>query len=669
MGSEGGGSPGWDGGSPPRRSSKVEEILSKLNGPQRDAVLHKGGPLLILAGAGSGKTRIIVHRIAYMIAVGEKPWNILALTFTNKAADEMRSRIRTLLREIGGPDPSLIWIGTFHSICARILRADGKEIGIGQGFSIYDESDTISLIRSCIEELGLDWKWISPESAANAISRAKERLLDPSGYWDSSSKSNFARVVTQVFELYQKRLRENNALDFDDLISETVRLFREAPHLLERYQDRFHHILVDEYQDTNHAQYVFIKLLAQKRRNLFVVGDDDQSIYGWRGADIRNILEFERDFPDARVIRLEQNYRSTKRILSAASSVIRNNMRRKPKSLWTENEEGDPVTVAFLPDEGMEAFFIASSIKGMVEEEGRKLGDFAVLYRTHAQSRAIEEAMRSTGIPYMIVGGTRFYDRKEIKDIISYLRVICNPSDSLALMRVINEPPRGIGKGTAKRIVEKAVEWGVSVYEAMGRVDEVDGIGAKQARAIKGFREMMEWFMKAKEGLRASELISEVIRRTGYLDHILKGGGEEAISRAENVRELISAARDFEEDTGNSSLEAFLERVSLLTKADEAKEDGGAVLLMTLHCAKGLEFPVVFIAGLEEGLCPHINSMRDEERFEEERRLCYVGMTRAKERLILTCAEERKIGGERISMSPSRFIEEASESGILKIRV
>lgn len=667
MVSKGGGSSGHNGGSPPYLSSAVEEILSQLNKPQREAVVHEGKVLLVLAGAGSGKTRIIVHRIAYLIyALGEMPWSILALTFTNKAAEEMISRVKEILGRIGGPDPSLMWIGTFHSICARILRKDGKEIGIEPGFSIYDDHDTISLIRSCMEEIGLDPKRIPPESAANAISRAKERLLDPDGYWESSSKSPFARGIKGIFELYQRKLKENKALDFDDLISEAVRLLRDVPHVLRKYQERFHHILVDEYQDTNYAQYLFLKLLAQRNGNLFVVGDDDQSIYGWRGADIRNILEFERDFPNAKVIRLEQNYRSTKRILSAASYLIRNNLRRKHKVLWTENEEGDPVGVAILPDETMEAFFIASSIRRMMEE-GRDLRDFAVLYRTHAQSRAIEDAMSSSGIPYIIFGGTRFYDRKEIKDVISYLRVICNPSDSVALMRIINEPPRGIGKETVGKICLKASLWGVSLYDAMRRAEEIEGVRSKQLGSIKRFREMIEEFMEMKDRLSASEIISDLVRKTEYLDHIMRGGGQEAISRVENVRELISAAKEFEEETGDGSLSSFLERVSLLTNVDEIRGEEGAVLLMTLHCAKGLEFPVVFIAGLEEGLCPHMNSMNDEDMLEEERRLCYVGMTRAKELLILTCAKERRLGGKRISMSPSRFIEEASESGVIKL--
>jgi len=628
------------------------QILENLNPKQREAVLCTEGPLLVLAGAGSGKTKVIAHRIAYLIGhLGVRPENILAVTFTNKAAEEMGKRVEGLL---GTNEPGL-WMGTFHATCARILRKEMAHLNLLRPFVIFDEADQLSLIKDCLKEIGLSEKLFNPRAVAARVSKAKNTLLSPEAY-ARLARDHFSKTSAQVYRLYQERLYLANALDFDDLLMATVRLFEEWPEVLQYYQGLWHYILVDEYQDTNHAQYRLVNLLAARHGNLCVVGDDDQSIYMWRGADLNNILDFERDHPQCKVIRLEQNYRSTQRILRVAGAVVAHNLWRKGKGLWTENEEGEPAIYYQAYDAEDEAAFVAQTVKTLCLEEGFGYDDQAIFYRTNAQSRALEEALRRNLIPYTIVGGVRFYERKEIKDILSYLRLLINQHDLLSLRRVINVPARGLGPAVVEKIEGLAKKEGISPLEACGRAAREGIVPTRQSKALREFHDLMERHRKLAEGLLPSQILLNLVKETGYLEEL--GAEGTAEGRIENVRELVSAAQQFEERSGGNGLQAFLDSVALITDVDEWREGQGAVTLMTLHAAKGLEFPVVFITGMEEGIFPHSRALEDQEELEEERRLCYVGMTRAMKRLFLTNAERRGLHGGGGYSLPSRFLSE-----------
>lgn len=630
-------------------------ILADLNPPQREAVLLTDGPLLILAGAGSGKTRVITHRIAYLIGnLNIRPWNVLAVTFTNKAAGEMRERVANLL----GAEGLNVWVGTFHATCVKILRKNAQHLGLRSSFLIYDEGDQLALLRACLRELDLSERVINPRVVQARISRAKNDLLTPAEY-AAQAADYLEERVARVYYRYQAALQRNGALDFDDLLKETVRLFLERPMILRTYQDLWSYIMVDEYQDTNHAQYRLIRLLAERHQNLAVVGDDDQSIYRWRGADLGNILDFERDYPFCKVIRLEQNYRSTKSVLEAASSVIAWNRGRKEKRLWTENDVGEPVGFCQARNEEDEANFIVETIRHLAAEEGYSFDEFAVFYRVNAQSRVLEDALRRAVVPYVIVGGLRFYERKEIRDLLAYLRLIANPADSVSFVRAVNVPARGIGRTTIDRLTEFAAGCGLSLWEACGEIGKHGLLPPRQLKALQDFQNLIRRFsMRLPEG-SVPDLVSAILHETGYLAELEEEGTPDALSRVENLRELVSAAQDFTQRSEDTTLHAFLDMISLLTDVDEGLKDGGGkVTLMTLHMAKGLEFPVVFIAGMEEGLFPHGRAYTDPEELEEERRLCYVGMTRAMKRLILTTAVQRRLYGAESFNLPSRFLEE-----------
>lgn len=630
------------------------EFLSQLNPAQREAVTATEGPLLILAGAGSGKTRVLTYRVAYLIhAKGVSPFNILAVTFTNKAAQEMKERVERLVGKWG----SLVWVSTFHSLCVRLLRMHIDRLGYGKDFTIFDETDQITAIKQALKELNMSDRQFAPSAVLGTISNAKNEMVDVSRYANQAS-DYWSRNVARVYEVYQRKLRENNALDFDDIIMLTVKLFESAPDVLEQYQEKFKYIMVDEYQDTNHAQYRLVRLLAAKHRNLCVVGDDDQSIYGWRGADIRNILDFEKDYPDARVVKLEQNYRSTKNILNAANAVIAENTGRKQKRLWTENPEGAKITKYTAGDERDEARFVADEIMRLMREEGFSYSDFAILYRMNSQSRAFEDAFKRQGIPYRIVGGVKFYERKEVKDILAYLRVIQNPTDSLSLGRIINEPKRGIGETSYGRIAEFAVQNGISAFEALDRIEEVPGIASRTTAAAKKFKEMMDRLRSLVGKISLSDLVRRVIDESGYVASLLAENTLEAEARIANVQELVTEAAEFEQTSEDASLAAYLEHVALMTDVDSVDGSKEGVTLMTLHAAKGLEFPVVFLAGMEEGIFPSSRSFLEESRLEEERRLAYVGMTRAMKRLYVTHAVQRMLFGSYSQNPVSRFVSE-----------
>ncbi|NOY52147.1 MAG: DNA helicase PcrA [Deltaproteobacteria bacterium] len=629
-------------------------LIDSLNPQQREAVLHEGGPLLILAGAGSGKTRVITHRIAHLIREGGiHPQQILAVTFTNKAAREMRERVERLLqRNCRG-----LWISTFHSACARLLRSHISLLGYTSNFVIYDTADQKAMIRACMKELNINEKMYTPDSILGRISRAKNDLISSDDYAATAQEFGAEAKTAQVYELYRKTLKGSNALDFDDLLFLTVRLFEEEAEIRLQYQERFQHILVDEYQDTNHAQYRLIKILAAGHRNLCVVGDDDQGIYSWRGADIGNILSFREDYPDLKVIQLEQNYRSTQNILTAAWHVVERNRDREPKKLWTENGEGEQLDYFEAPDEMEETDFVCRTVSSH-RNEGMHLSDMAVFYRTNAQSRVLEEGMRKYGLPYRVVGGLRFYDRKEVRDLLAYLRVIANPKDSVNLRRILNVPPRGIGATTLARLEELGMERRCTLYEALKASQEIDRISKRPRREIGAFLQIMGELIEAKESHPPSFLLEEIDRRIGYTKKLKESKDPTDSTRLENIQELYSALKAFEEDAEDSRLEAFLESVALISDADTAKTDAGVITLMTLHSAKGLEFPVVFLTGMEEGLFPHGMSLRSESGLEEERRLCYVGMTRAKEKLYLTSAQSRRVFGTYRAGIPSRFLRE-----------
>ncbi len=630
------------------------DILAELNPAQREAVEAIAGPVLILAGPGSGKTRVIAHRIAYLIKVcGVNPYRIMAVTFTNKAAREMEAR---LYRLVSGSVKDLT-LGTFHAICARILRMDGKAIGIDSRFVIYDAEDQISLLKRGLQQVGLDPKQYAPRAIHSAISAAKSRLLTPQDYIQHSH-SYFEEVVHRIYERYQQLLTESNALDFDDLLMKAVQLFRNNPEILSKYHSRYHHIQVDEFQDTNLTQYELMKQLAGKYRNICVVGDPDQSIYSWRFADLRNILSFEKDYPEAKVVLLEQNYRSTKMILETASHIITANQQRKPKGLWTTNEEGELTTVVETYTEHEEAQFVVNEVERLVGQNKASLGDCAVMYRTNAQSRALEEAFVRYGTPYKLVAGTRFYARREIKDVIAYLRLIQNPYDSVSLLRIINVPGRGIGQQTLAKLSNWAKTMGVSQYEALKLMTESKGnespFSPHISRALASFASMMGEFITRSHEINLVDLVDLVIKRSGYKEYVLGGlGGEE---RWENVLELRTVAREYGNLKPPEGLIAFLEKVTLVSDVDGLNDSVDVVTLTTLHQAKGLEFPVVFIVGMEEGILPHFKSFDDPIQMEEERRLCYVGVTRAKHKLYLVRAFRRTLMGSSGVNLPSRFL-------------
>lgn len=627
--------------------------LSSLNERQREAVMATQGPVLILAGAGSGKTRVITYRIAYLIERGVYPDNILALTFTNKAAREMEQRVEQLVGQSG------VWVSTFHSACARILRRDIDKIGYSNAFTIYDAADQGALVADCLQRLEIPPERLEKKQALSLISEAKNRSDDPARYIAAKAgKVAELRGMEQVFALYSQRLFESSALDFDDLLLQTIRLFKEAPQVLEAYQQRFQYIHVDEYQDTNLAQYTLVKMLCKKHGNLCVVGDDDQGIYSWRGADIRNILEFEKDFPNTTIIRLEQNYRSTRHILSAANAVIENNQARKEKKLWTDKEQGEKLTVFRAPYQHAEARFICETILSM-RACGYGYGDCAVLYRLNSQSRVIEETLRMYNIPYRVYGGLGFYQRKEIKDLIAYLRVMENPADDISLKRVINNPKRGIGDAAVASLESAATARMQPLFTVVLNAREALG-ESRAVKKIQEFASMMTQLIAYKSILPLGEFVERMLKETGYAAQYEKMNNEEGRGRLENIGEFIGAVQEFEESMGGS-LADFLESVALVADIDDLEEESGAVSLMTMHSAKGLEFPVVFVTGLEEGIFPHSRAFYNVDEMEEERRLCYVAITRAQKRLYLTYCTERNLFGKTSYNKPSRFLQELPE--------
>ena len=690
------------------RKELLEKEFGRLNPQQREAVFQIKGPLLVLAGAGSGKTSVLVNRIAYMIKYGNAyhservpanlteedielmhkaaagaavtpeeqdrlctvmrdnpvhPSSILAITFTNKAAREMKERLENML----GEGLEGIWVGTFHAACVRILRKHIDKLGYSRNFVIFDTTDQQALAKDCIKELKLNESNFPVREVLSKISRAKDELREPQNYAREAGSDYRLGKIAAIYELYQKKLKSNNALDFDDIIMQTIRLFVDNPDVMEEYQLKFRYILVDEYQDTNYAQYMLVNLLSRNFRNLCVVGDDDQSIYSFRGADIRNILEFEKDFSDTKVIKLEQNYRSTGTILDAANNVIKQNHGRKSKKLWTTNEKGEKIQYYEAEDEREEASYITREIERLVKEEGKKYSDFALLYRVNAQSRALEEAFMRSGIPYRVFGGLKFYDRKEIKDIIAYLRLIQNPSDDVALKRIINVPKRGIGNTTLGTAEELASERNCSIFAIVSSASEIPEL-KRAADKLVAFADMIAGFKALSESLSVSELINEVINKSGILDELQAEDTEESRTRVENIRELISGAIDFEAQSEEKGLEAYLANVSLVMDIDTMESEKDYVALMTLHSAKGLEFPVVFIPGFEEGVFPGLRSMESDAALEEERRLCYVGITRAMEKLYFTSTHARTLFGSTSYNRCSRFMDDIPDDLIVMNR-
>ncbi len=638
-----------------------DPILDPLNPEQRAAVTHGEGPLLILAGAGSGKTRVLTHRVAYLVRhLGVAARAILAVTFTNKAAREMRERLERLL----APDEVReLTVGTFHAFCARLLRRDGPLVGIDRAFAIYDEGDQRALIRQAMSEQGVSERLFTPGAIGAVISGAKNELKGPADM-ASVPRNQLDRIGALVWQRYDALLRDNNAVDFDDLLLLVCRLFETNDRALERWQDRYHHLLVDEYQDTNRAQYVLLRYLAGFRQNLAVVGDDDQSVFSWRGADVRNILDFERDYPNARVVKLEQNYRSTQRILDAAWSVVRNNAARKEKRLWTERTGGPEVVVVETYDEHQEAEAIAREIERLQRQgEVRSTRDVAILYRTNAQSRAIEDVFRSFGLAYQVVGGVSFYQRREVKDTLAYLRLLRNPRDSVALTRVINTPPRGIGAKTRGALLAFAHDNELTAADALLRAEEIAEMPSRQQTALAAFGRLLSRLREEVATRELPELVDELISVTGYATY-LKDGTEEGEERYANVLELRSVAEEFVSLPREEQLPAFLEQVALVSDVDEFADAKPVATLITLHAVKGLEFPIVFLTGMEEGVFPHARSLEDEVRLEEERRLCYVGITRAKDRCFLTFARRRLLFGRTNQNPPSRFLLELPSEGI-----
>jgi DNA helicase-2/ATP-dependent DNA helicase PcrA len=633
------------------------DLLDGLNEPQREAVLATDGPTLIVAGAGSGKTRVLTHRVAHLVKdLGVPPTGILAITFTNKAAREMQERLRHLV----GPVVKAMWVMTFHAACVRILRRSGAPLGYGSNFTIYDESDAERLMTAVCRQLDLDPKRLAPRAVRHAVSAAKDELRDPDGYADIAM-TWFDKKVAEAYKLYQRRLVESNAVDFDDLIMQTVRLFREHPEVLEEYQARFRYVLVDEFQDTNVAQYELLKLLTAESRNLSVVGDGDQSIYAFRGATVRNILDFEADYPEATVIMLEQNYRSTQTILSAANAVIANNLERKPKSLWTALGAGQPIVRYQAENEHDEAAWVVEEIERL-RASGHDYGQVVVFYRTNAQSRVLEEVFVKAGLPYKVVGGVKFYDRREVKDLLAYLKATVNPLDTVSLRRVLNVPRRGVGETSERHLDHFAAEEGIPFVDALRRAGEVPGLGNRQARSVADFVAVLDELRAGMdEGRPPARLVEDAWSLSGLMRELEADDTIEGQGRVENVRELRSVAEEFAEREPDGGLAEFLESIALVSDADEVESGSTAVTLMTLHTAKGLEYPVVFVVGLEENVFPHIRALTEPRDLEEERRLAYVGITRARERLYLSHAWSRSLFGATNYNLPSRFLKEVPD--------
>lgn len=625
-----------------------------LNPQQAEAVINTEGPMLIMAGAGSGKTKVLTCRVANLLQKGVRPYRILAITFTNKAAAEMRERVNNM----SGPAAKDVWLFTFHAFCARFLRMEIDKLpGYGGNFAIYDTADSQNLIKQILKEMNLDDKRFQPSGILSRISNAKNALQDAAAFARQAGDF-YEQKVADIYSRYEQKLQLNNALDFDDLLMLSIKLLQENKEVREKYQDRFDYLLVDEYQDTNHAQYLLTKFLAAKHRNICVVGDADQSIYGWRGADIQNILDFEKDYPDAKVIKLEQNYRSTQIILDAANAVIENNTGRKPKNLWTENKSGADIIYFQAVDERDEARFVIEQLQNLQRTKNKKLGDMAILYRTNTQSRIFEEMLIKSGISYNMVGGLKFYERKEIKDIIAYLRVIFNPADSLSLLRIINVPKRGIGDASLAKIQAYAAANNVSLFEAVSNAAAIDGLSSRFVSKLDDLAGIIFELMNLASEAPVEDLIDRVLRDTGYLEELENERTPQAQSRIDNLHELISVAQEFAASEEENNLENFLAHVALVSDIDDTELGEDAITLMTLHSSKGLEFPVVFLVGMEEGLFPHVRTLMDETEIEEERRLCYVGITRAKEKLFLSSTKMRTIYGNTVTYPPSRFLQE-----------
>ena len=632
-----------------------EELINGLNDKQKEAVLATDGPCLVIAGAGSGKTKVLTHKIAYDIESGIKPWNILAITFTNKAANEMKERIEKLI----GDAAKDLWMGTFHSICVRILRRYIDRIGYKTDFVIFDTSDQKTLIKECLKTLKVDDKIFTDRGVLSEISNGKNEMLEPKAYGVKYAGDFRKKTIAEIYELYQRRLRENNAIDFDDIINFTIKILSENPDVLDYYTEKFKYILVDEYQDTNKAQFTLVSLLASKYGNVTAVGDNDQGIYSFRGADISNILNFERDFPGTRIIKLEQNYRCTGNILKAANAVIKHNENKYDKKLWTENEEGHLPCIYCGEDEYDEGRYIVEQINHLKTEEYYKNSDFTILYRMNAQSRAIEDILMREGIPYKVIGGLKFYERKEIKDIIAYLRLIHNSADNLSLKRIINEPKRGIGKTSIEQIQEISDKTGNSMYEIIRNAQEY-GLTRVFSNS-RDFIEQIEYLKSKKDELKISDLIKETLNKTGYTKALENENSVEAETRIENLEEFLTVAIEFEEESADNTLAEFLENITLSSDIDGMEDQDNSITLMTLHSAKGLEFPVVFLVGMEEGIFPGYKTIGEPQALEEERRLFYVGITRAKQYLYLTCAKHRTIFGSTSYNQVSRFVKEIPE--------
>ena len=631
----------------------MKDILEGLNDKQYEAVINTDGPCLVIAGAGSGKTKVLTHKIAYLLNEKNiKPWNVLAITFTNKAANEMKSRVETLVGEAAKE----IWMGTFHSICVKILRNFIDRIGYEKSFIIFDTSDQKTLVKECLKSLEIDDKMFTDRAVLSEISNAKNEMLEPVQYAMRAGGDYRKEKIARVYAMYQQKLKENNAVDFDDIINLTIKILAENPDVLEYYNDKFKYILVDEYQDTNKSQFTLVTMLAAKYGNITVVGDNDQGIYSFRGADISNILNFEKDFPGTKIIKLEQNYRCTGNILNAANAVIKNNVVKYEKKLWTENDIGELPNFFCGDNEYDEASYVVEQINRLRREEYLKYSDFAVLYRMNAQSRAIEDILRREDIPYKIIGGLKFYERKEIKDIIAYLRLIYNPSDNLSLKRIINEPKRGVGKTSIDNISKLSDSSNISMYEIIKNAADF-GLNRVFVNT-RDFIEQMEYLMVKKDELKISELIKETLNKTGYTKALENENSVEAETRIQNLEEFLTVAMEFEEESAENSLGEFLEGITLSSDIDGMEDEEDSVTLMTLHSAKGLEFPVVFLVGMEEGIFPGYKSIGEPKELEEERRLCYVGITRARQYLFLTCAKQRTIFGSTTYNAASRFIEE-----------
>lgn len=637
----------------------MSTLLAGLNPAQLEAVQNANGPTMIIAGAGSGKTRVLTHRIAYLIEAGVRPWEILALTFTNKAANEMKTRIGELIGHESAKD---LWMGTFHSVFSRILRYNASALGYTSSFTIYDSDDSLSAIKQVMQALGISKDQFNPNAVRSRISSAKNQMISPDEYRETA-RDPFSLKVADIYPEYVKVLRGSNSMDFDDLLLRTIDLFERNPAILENYQTKFKFILVDEYQDTNRAQYKIVKLLAAKHQNLSVVGDDAQSIYAFRGADIRNILDFQQDYPSAKVFRLEQNYRSTKNILAAADELIKNNRGQIPKSLFTDNGPGDLVKVVECTDERDEASYVVRTIEDEIRKSRLDLRHFAILYRTNAQSRALEDALRRQGFAYSIVGGTAFYKRKEIKDVLAYVRLLVNPTDRESLLRVINYPARGIGAGTIEKIAAYATESGQSFFSALLNIDMIPGIQSRMLVKIREFTALIHKYATLKAQISPNELLRALIDDTRILSELKLENTMESMTRYENIQEFLSGVTEYFQDKPEATLESFLEEVSLVSDTDQVDGNKNAVTLMTLHAAKGLEFPVVFVTGLEEGIFPNVTTGLDRDELEEERRLLYVGITRAMRKCVMLYTQSRIRFGEVARQMPSRFIEEVMKSG------